>query len=156
MGANVTRPQVVRALLLAVAMVFWGASPAGAQADRDNDGLDDVRELQLGTDPEVGDSDGDGLRDGVEVALGMDPTSTDSDGDGVSDTTEYLAGSDPRDPAETPAGVVGTQGPTAPPAALAFDDSSSTSAVWWIVGVGGAGLVLFSAQTIRRRRITTD
>lgn len=157
MGVDVTGPQLLRVLVLATVLVFWIAGPAGAQADRDGDGLDDAEERRLGTDPELGDTDGDGLRDGVEVALGMDPSSSDSDGDGVSDTTEYLAGSDPRDPAATPSGVAGTSAPTAPPAALPFDDAGEeTSAAWWIVGVGGAGLAVFSAQTVRRRRAPTD
>jgi hypothetical protein len=41
--------------------------------DDDNDGLSDVQEAGLGTDPLLADTDGDGFDDGVEVAAGTDP-----------------------------------------------------------------------------------
>jgi len=41
--------------------------------DRDNDGLSDDMERQLGTDPNNFDSDGGGLNDGAEIAQGKDP-----------------------------------------------------------------------------------
>ncbi|OQA29764.1 MAG: hypothetical protein BWY59_00099 [Verrucomicrobia bacterium ADurb.Bin345] len=41
--------------------------------DEDNDGLDDVAELELGTEPLIRDTDGDGLNDGPEVCMGLDP-----------------------------------------------------------------------------------
>jgi hypothetical protein len=53
--------------------------------DGDEDGLDDMEEDSLGTDPGVADSDGDGLFDGDEVAIGSDPNDRldgDADGDG--------------------------------------------------------------------------
>jgi hypothetical protein len=40
--------------------------------DSDNDGLDDRKELRLGTNPAVADTDGDGLSDGQEVRNGND------------------------------------------------------------------------------------
>jgi large repetitive protein len=70
------------------------SAPAGA--DTDQDGLPDVREVLLGSDPEDGDSDDDGLLDGAEfngpfdidgdgLAAVLDP---DSDNDGLADGTE--------------------------------------------------------------------
>ena len=72
--------------------------------DSDGDGLSDVKELQIGTDPIDTDSDNDGLLDGVENNGGVfvDPTLTgsnpllaDSDGDGITDGDEVTAGTDP-------------------------------------------------------------
>ena len=50
-----------------------GTSPAGNDPDTDGDGLPDVEERWLGTDPRQPDTDGDGLPDGWEVANGFDP-----------------------------------------------------------------------------------
>ena len=41
--------------------------------DTDGDGLEDARELELGTDPNKPDTDGDGINDGQEVSDGTDP-----------------------------------------------------------------------------------
>ena len=87
------------------------------QVDTDEDGLGDMDEFLIGTNPEdpdsdddglldgtevdiaegggcpdplVFDSDGDTLSDGDEVALGTNPCETDSDGDGVPDNTDPL------------------------------------------------------------------
>ena len=38
-----------------------------------HDGLSNLRERALGTDPEKWDTDGDGYRDGIEVINGFDP-----------------------------------------------------------------------------------
>ncbi|MEM7246174.1 MAG: hypothetical protein AAF533_12575 [Acidobacteriota bacterium] len=84
-------------------------------ADTDGDGLPDVVEISLGTDPVLTDTDGDGivdakellpnsgfpltdpldadtdddgLADGEERDLGTNPVVTDSDGDGLQDGTE--------------------------------------------------------------------
>jgi len=61
--------------------------------DSDGDGLTDVQEGNLGTDPNDADSDDDGIGDGEEVYPGADgyvtdPLDEDSDGDGVQDGTE--------------------------------------------------------------------
>jgi len=45
--------------------------------DDDNDGLNDVTEIGLGTDPVVADSDRDSLSDGLEVELGLNPLDPD-------------------------------------------------------------------------------
>ncbi|MEM9073116.1 MAG: OmpA family protein, partial [Myxococcota bacterium] len=57
-------------------------------ADSDNDGLDDAREIELGTDPNDTDTDNDGLDDRLEVETGTDPRERDSDGDGLNDGRE--------------------------------------------------------------------
>jgi hypothetical protein len=46
-------------------------SPA---VDSDSDGLCDITEQQLGTDPMSADTDSDGLPDAIEVSYGFDPT----------------------------------------------------------------------------------
>ncbi|MHC4414902.1 MAG: right-handed parallel beta-helix repeat-containing protein [Planctomycetota bacterium] len=75
-----------------------GLCDAG-DADDDNDGLSDVDEAGLGTDPFVWDTDADGLSDGDEVGvIGTDPLRPDTDGDMLDDGDEIAAGTDPFDP----------------------------------------------------------
>jgi hypothetical protein len=79
--------------------------------DTDGDNIPDFR------DP---DSDDDGVADIDEVKLGTDPKKQDTDGDGVSDLIEVAAGTDPLDPAKNPKAkgdfvfVVPYQQPTSP------------------------------------------
>jgi hypothetical protein len=76
--------------------------------DDDNDGLADVDELNLGSDPFVADTDGDGLLDGEEVNVhGTDPILADSDSDGFNDQEEVLAGSDPLESDSIPGSASG-------------------------------------------------
>ena len=58
--------------------------------DDDDDGLPDVDEEDLGTDPLDPDSDGDGMDDGTEVEVGADPLEPDTDGDGIEDGPDGL------------------------------------------------------------------
>ena len=51
---------------------FYRVAAVGDQ-DTDGDGLTDVEELALGTNPLVADTDGDGYSDGLEVAGGTNP-----------------------------------------------------------------------------------
>ncbi len=59
-----------------------------AAQDQDGDGLDDVQEMQLGTDPTRADTDLDGLSDREERDLGTNPLDQDTDDDGVRDGAE--------------------------------------------------------------------
>jgi hypothetical protein len=70
--------------------------------DSDGDGLPDVDEIALGTNPINPDTDGDGLSDGVEVRMGLDPKTpnvitgcnpvSDLDGDRLNDCEERVLG----------------------------------------------------------------
>ena len=57
--------------------------------DADKDGLKNLKEFKLGTDPRKADSDKDGLKDGDEVASANDPLKADTDGDGIKDGAEH-------------------------------------------------------------------
>ena len=71
----------------------------GESVDSDKDGLDDVREKLLGTDPHNPDTDGDGLSDGDEVLIWhTNPLNPDTDGDGFSDGSEVFHGYNPLGP----------------------------------------------------------
>lgn len=68
----------------------------GEPIDSDKDGLDDVREREIGTDPFNPDTDGDGLIDGDEVIIWKtDPLNPDTDGDGYLDGLEVKSGYNP-------------------------------------------------------------
>lgn len=65
--------------------------------DTDKDGLTDIRERELGTDPKLADTDGDGVNDGDEVStFGTNPMNPDTDGDGYTDGVEMKNGYNPR------------------------------------------------------------
>lgn len=75
----------------------WGAEPpveyavSGGVLDSDGDGLLDVEEEKLGTDPFDPDTDRDGLSDGEEVkAHGTNPLDPDTDLDALKDGAEVL------------------------------------------------------------------
>ena len=66
--------------------------------DTDADGLSDLEELELDTDPNDPDSDNDGLLDGEEVNdYYTDPNDPDTDGDDWNDGDEIMEGYDPND-----------------------------------------------------------
>ena len=75
----------------------FGNGGDDAAADADNDGLNNVQEAVLGTDPNDADTDNDGIDDGTEVgndgvvgAADTDPLDADSDDDGLSDGAEII------------------------------------------------------------------
>jgi hypothetical protein len=71
----------------------------GEQIDSDKDGLDDIREKELGTDPNNADTDKDGLKDGDEVIIWhTNPLNPDTDGDGYLDGEEVQNGYNPLGP----------------------------------------------------------
>ena len=73
--------------------------------DSDSDFMDDNWEIvnfgSISWSDGSSDEDGDGLTDLEEYDLGTDPTSTDTDGDGFSDLEEYTWGSNPKNAAST-------------------------------------------------------
>ena len=88
--------------------------PSDALLDFDHDGLSNLREYQLGTNPNLADTDGDGINDGDEVngtgracrpntntCYHTNPLLADTDGDGFNDYVEVLSGSDPTNAAST-------------------------------------------------------
>jgi hypothetical protein len=75
-----------RALSGSEVSAIYSAGCAGkCKIDTDSDGLTDLQEAFLGTDPNNPDTDGDGVTDGDEIQMGTDPTKQDTDGDGVID-----------------------------------------------------------------------
>ena len=74
--------------------------------DADADGLDEVQESGLATDPQRADTDADGVEDGIEARLGSGPLLFDSDGDGLSDGVELDNGFPPTVPTERTDGLL--------------------------------------------------
>ncbi|MBI4641049.1 MAG: Ig-like domain-containing protein, partial [Candidatus Tectomicrobia bacterium] len=62
--------------------------PTDASRDDDGDGLTNLQESQILTDPKVADADHDGLNDREEIAAGTNPRVADTDGDGLIDSQE--------------------------------------------------------------------
>lgn len=73
-------------------------NPADAIQDADGDGVSNLNEYLVGTNPRDADSDNDGLSDSQELLLGTDSDNFDTDGDGISDGLEVKNGTDPLDP----------------------------------------------------------
>ncbi|MDP6946588.1 MAG: MopE-related protein, partial [Myxococcota bacterium] len=67
-------------------------------ADWDGDGLTNLQEAYIGSDPQNADTDGDGLSDLEEFDTGSSVFSADTDGDGLDDKAEGTAGTNPTDP----------------------------------------------------------
>jgi len=87
-GDLITREQIEK--------LFDPITPYSGEAmtrDTDNDGLPDLFEFLLGTNPVDFDTDGDGLPDGWEVVIaGTDPLKAKATGDSVSDTMRNYDG----------------------------------------------------------------
>ncbi|MBL9139711.1 MAG: Ig-like domain-containing protein, partial [Verrucomicrobiales bacterium] len=86
--SNPYREHVLQAATLRTGTAEFTSGPNGSRfdmpaihldsdpgPDADQDGLSDLGELIVGTDPAKADTDGDGIRDGAEVRAGDDPTS---------------------------------------------------------------------------------
>lgn len=94
--------------LLCIGCGTKGAKDIDEGLDSDGDGLTDVEEEELGTDPNLGDSDGDEFDDGEEVKAGTDPLDfhdhpyyggwpKDGCADELVATGDYIFGSVPED-----------------------------------------------------------
>ena len=80
----------------AISAIYTAGCAGKCKVDSDHDGLTDLQETFLGTDPNNPDTDGDGLTDGDEVFVyHTNPKNTDTDGDGVSDYVEIIQGRNP-------------------------------------------------------------
>ena len=77
-----------------------------AAEDPDSDGLVNLREQTLGTDPHRSDSDSDQLTDSREQEIGTNATKADTDADGLEDGVEPEFGTDPLDPDTDDDGVL--------------------------------------------------
>jgi hypothetical protein len=78
-------------------------NPGDANEDFDGEGLLNIVEYGIGTDPELADTDGDSMPDDWEHSNGLNPArngdaNEDADGDGVVNVDEYLNLTDPQDP----------------------------------------------------------
>lgn len=72
---------------------------ADGEADQDEDGLSNIREIEVGMDTLASDTDGDGLSDGEEQDIhGTDPLQADTDGDGLRDGDEIPIALNPVNP----------------------------------------------------------
>ena len=75
--------------------------------DTDSDGLTDLEEKTIGTNPNQMDTDGDGLSDFSEVRTHKsDPSNTDTDGDGYRDGIEVFSDGNPINSNTKPTGVL--------------------------------------------------
>jgi photosystem II stability/assembly factor-like uncharacterized protein len=85
-------------------MQHFGNLSQGQNGDYDSDGLTNLQEFQLGTNPTLKDTDGDGMPDGWEVQYNLNPLDkTDAnkdydgvEGDGLTNLQEYQRGTNPR------------------------------------------------------------
>ncbi|MCK4565555.1 MAG: hypothetical protein KAU94_12870, partial [Verrucomicrobia bacterium] len=71
---------------------YFGNLDRDGTLDYEPDGLTEMEEYLLDTDPVNADSDGDTLLDGAEVTAGTNPLSDDTDNDGLKDNVETGTG----------------------------------------------------------------
>lgn len=71
------------------------SDPEESVLDRDGDGLTDLQEQELGTDPLKSDTDEDGLSDYEEYILRTNPLKADTEEDGLTDKEETDLGTSP-------------------------------------------------------------
>ena len=80
-----------------ITQLYTAGSAGKCKVDTDGDGLTDLQEQFLGTNPSNSDTDGDGLTDGDEVFVHhTNPNNQDTDGDGVNDGVEVFQGRNPK------------------------------------------------------------
>ena len=99
-GADVKTAQVATGVASGGAALSSGAGNSSSTddtKDSDNDGIPDLKEIELGLNPNNADTDGDGVADGKEVALGLKANQEDTDGDGISDAIELAQSSQDTD-----------------------------------------------------------
>ncbi len=130
-----------------------GAALPSCPGDSDCDGLPDEWELRYGLNPydpsdALLDGDGDGLTNLQEYALGTDPTKWDTDGDGVSDGQEVADGTNPlvadRKPVFAASGPA-PQGPGIVRISSAVQGLGGCTAAW--SQVGGPAVTLRGGST---------
>lgn len=78
--------------------------------DPDEDGLNNLEEFRLGTNPLMRDTDGDNLEDGYEINISKtNPLVKDSDSDGIEDADEIKLGTDPNNSDTNGNGIVDSE-----------------------------------------------
>ncbi len=124
-------------------------------ADSDGDAISDLKEVDSGlTEPDNADTDGDLITDGIEVYLGLNPVDAtdgalDLDQDGIDNSTEAKYGTDLNDASSHPA-----------VAYFAEDFSSVLSNNWtsdtketWVIESNGAGEKQLMAEPVSNNKI---
>jgi PKD repeat protein/rhodanese-related sulfurtransferase len=124
-------------------MAFLGTLDNSPGEDTDDDGLTNLEEYTLGTNPGSLDSDGDGMADGWEITYEFDPLngadgSEDADDDGATNAEEFAAGTDPLIPAPGILAISATpESGTAPlEVSFAVTTTGDTSSYLWDFGNG--------------------
>ena len=103
-----------------------------ADEDLDEDGLTNIEEQALGTDPLKPDTDGDTLDDGFEVnSFSSNPLLIDSDEDGLEDDSEFRLGTNPNNP--------DTYGSGTPDGLRTFTSNASDSTSGTSLFINGVG-----------------
>jgi len=110
--------------------IFYGLNPLfdDSALDLDGDGVSNLQEYQLLSNPTIPDTDSDGLADAVEFDLGTSLSQTDTDEDGKSDYFEVLLGSNPL--ADESILAIGTTEGTSDNAAVATDSDGNVHVVY--------------------------